>query len=223
MTTASVRAPLVLRLFSIVTALCIAGWASPQAEVVDTRPQVLYLHTEFLLYERDGDKDLSDRLSREIIRQALLVAARDGLGVQTCDETLQETPPDDAHVVHVTLAERCSRDGKWHLTLSKFAEEKETDASKPIWEKTYNCDVATTKIYADAVPKLEADARGELIEALKTAGLRPEKYTPASAPKEQAAPKDQNEKKEQKVQVATDGEKDAKPGRHHPKKSVNSC
>jgi tetratricopeptide (TPR) repeat protein len=208
MTSAFRCVPLRLRLFPVVTVLCIAGCAS---QVVDPRPQVLYLHTEFLPYKLRNDPDLSNRLNREIVRQALLVAARDGLGVQTCDETLQETPPDDAHVVHLTVTERCGRDGKWHIALSKFAEEKDAGASKPVWEKTYDCDKATTKIYADAIPKLEADSRGELIEALKTAGLHPEKHTPTSDPKEQAASKEPGEKKDQKEQVAKDGEKDAKP------------
>src|SRR6476646_1027682 len=157
------RATTWLRSPIILAALFVAGcghWGPP--------PKVLYLHTEFLPYKGSADQELSTRLSREMVRQALLVAARDGLGVQTCDETLQETPPDDAHVVHLMLTERCSRDGKWHISLSKFAEEKDASSSKAVWEKTYNCDVATTKIYADAIPKLEADSRGELIEALTT-------------------------------------------------------
>src|SRR4051812_24422030 len=192
MTTASLRAPVWVRLFPFVAALCFAGCVGPNAEVADTRPQVLYLRTEFLPYKGNNDKELTNRLGREIVRQALLVAARDGLGVQTCDETLQETPPDDAHVIQLTLTERCSRDGKWHISLSKFVEEKDAGASKAIWEKTYNCDAATTKIYADAIPKLEADSRGALIEALKTAGLHTEKRIPGSQPKEQAATKKQS-------------------------------
>jgi tetratricopeptide (TPR) repeat protein len=209
MTIALPRTPFWLRLFPAVTVFCIAGCVSPPA---DTRPQVLYLHTEFLPYAQGNDKDLSNRLSREIVRQALLVAARDGLGVQTCDETLQETPPDDAHVVHLMLTERCGRDGKWHVSLTKFADKKDTGTSKAIWEKTYDCDVATTKIYADAIPKFEADSRGALVEALKTAGLHPEKHTLSGAPNGQAAPKAQSEKKEEEEQGAKDGESDAKPG-----------
>jgi hypothetical protein len=115
--------------------MCIASCASPTAKVVDTRPQVLYLHTEFLPYERDNDKDLSNRLSREIVRQAFLVAARDGLGVQTCDETLQETPPDDAHVVHLMLTERCSRDGKWHVKLNSSRKKRTRALRKPFGKK----------------------------------------------------------------------------------------
>lgn len=187
---------------------CIAGCGH---EVSDTRPQVLYLHTEFLPYKQGGDKDLSNRQGREIVRQALLVAARDGLGVQTCDETLQETPPNDAHVIQLTLTERCLRDGTWHLALSKFAEKPEASTSKAIWEKTYECDPATTKIYADAVAKLEADSRGDLIEALKKAGLHSEKRTPGSA-KEQSAPKSPSEKHEAKDQVAKDDNAGAKTG-----------
>src|SRR3954449_2487932 len=125
-----------LRLFPVVAALCIGGCANPQAEVVDTKPQVLYLHTEFLPYKQGGDKDLSNRLGREITRQALLVAARDGLGVQTCDETLQETPPDDAHIVDLLLTERCTPDGKWQVKLRKFEKDQIPGAMKSVWEKT---------------------------------------------------------------------------------------
>ena len=53
---------------------------------------MFYLHTEFLPYERTVDLGLPYRLGREIIRQADLMAARDELGLATCDETLHETP-----------------------------------------------------------------------------------------------------------------------------------
>src|SRR5262245_23573855 len=196
---------------SLLIVACIAGCASPKVEVADSRPQVLYLHTEFLPYQQDADKDLSCRLNREIVRQALLGAARDGLGVQSCDETLEESPPDDAHIVHLMLTERCNRDGKWHVKLSKFAEGQTADVAKPVWEKTYDCDPAPTKIYADMMPKFEADSRGPLIEALKTAGLHAEKRPPISTPKERSESKqakDPGDTKEQREQFAQDDEKD---------------
>src|SRR4051812_33815780 len=202
MTAASLRAPLWLRSIPLLVAAHVAGCLSPRMEVADTRPQVLYLRTEFLPYQQGADKDLTSRLNREIVRQALLVAARDGLGIQTCDETLGETPPEDAHVVQLMLIERCNRDGKWHISLSNFAEGQSTEAAKPVWEKTYECDPAATKIYADIIPRLEADSRGPLIEALKTAGLHAEKHAPTGAPKEQS------EKKEQTGQIAQKDKKD---------------
>ena len=97
-------------------------WAGPKPDTAGTKPQVLYLHTEFLPYKGTGDNSNSNRLSREIVRQALLVAAHDGMGLQTCDETLQELPPDDAEVVQLLLTERSTRDGKWHIKLTKFVE-----------------------------------------------------------------------------------------------------
>src|SRR3954469_10292980 len=183
------RRPVWLRSFPVLLSVCLAGCSEHRAEVADTRPQVLYLHTEFLPYEPTADKDLSSRLNRELVRQALLIAARDGLGVQTCDETLQETPPDDAHVVELILTERCSPDGKWQIKLRKFVKDEIAAAMKPVWEKTYDCNVAPAKLYADMIPKLEADSRGALIEALKVAGLHAEERKTVAAPTEQAASK----------------------------------
>ena len=45
------------------------------------------------------------RLGREIVRQAVLLAARDELGLATCDATLKETPPTDAKVIELQLVE----------------------------------------------------------------------------------------------------------------------
>src|SRR3954454_4747574 len=118
------RSPLWLFVFSAVLTFSVESCSKPKVPPADARPQVLYLHTEFLPYEPGTEKDLSSRLNREVVRQALLIAARDGLGVQTCDETLQESPPDDAHVVELILSERCNRDGKWHVKLSKFVKDE---------------------------------------------------------------------------------------------------
>jgi hypothetical protein len=166
------------RSLPIVLVLCVAGCAGSKASPPTATPKVLYLHTEFLPYKQNADKNMSTRLSREIVRQALLVAARDGLGVQTCDETLQETLPEGVEVAHLLLTERSNPNGKWQVKLCKFVEGQEPDASPPLWEKTYDCTPTTTKIYAEMVPKLEADSRGAFIEALKSAGLKSLKSDP---------------------------------------------
>lgn len=159
-------------LFSLQTG---AQAATPPAST--TEPQVLYLHTEFLPYEHNHDKDFSNRLSREIMRQAVLIAAREGLGLQTCDETLQESPPDNAEVVHLLLVERGNREGSWHVKLSKYVEGQDSNQAPALWEKTYNHSASIATIYADMIPKLEADTRGPFIEALTSAGLRSAKPT----------------------------------------------
>jgi tetratricopeptide (TPR) repeat protein len=149
-----------------------SGQAKSAGDVADERPQVLYLHTEFLPYKQDNDKDYSNRLGREIVRQAVLVAARDGLGLQTCDETLQETPPIGVSVVDLLVTERSHADGKWHVQLRPFVEGEDTSTAKPLWEKTYDFSPVPAAIYAEMIPKLEADSRGAIVEALKGAGLR---------------------------------------------------
>src|SRR4051812_37573790 len=92
--------------FAALVILFFASCAKPQIGDDNGKPQVLYLRTEFLPYKDGNDKDFSNRLGREIVRQAVLIAAREGLGLQTCDETLQETPPDDANVVQLVVTER---------------------------------------------------------------------------------------------------------------------
>jgi tetratricopeptide (TPR) repeat protein len=159
-------------LFIAALILLVVSCDKPQSGGGSGKPQVLYLHTEFLPYKQDNDKNLSNRLGREIVRQAVLIAARDGLGLQTCDETLQETPPDDAEVVNLVVTERSHSDGKWHVRLDKFAEGQAASAGRPLWEKTYEFSATPATIYAEMIPKLEADSRGAFVEALKLAGLR---------------------------------------------------
>ena len=83
----------------------------------DAKPQLFYLHTEFLPYETTVERGLPYRLGREIIRQAVLIAARDELGVATCDETLHETPSAKAQVIDMLLIERSDSLGKANVKL----------------------------------------------------------------------------------------------------------
>jgi hypothetical protein len=176
--------------FSLATLLNLffVSCAKPQSGDASSKPQVLYLHTEFLPYKQDNDKDFSNRLGREIVRQAVLVAAQDGLGLQTCDETLQETPPDGAEMVNLLVTERSHPDGKWHVQLRPFVEAQDASAAKPLWEKTYDFSPQPATIYAEMIPKLEADSRGVILDALKLAGLRSaigeQKTEKAEPPKE---------------------------------------
>ena len=149
---------------------------------------VLYLHTEFLPYEVKVDKGIAYRLGREVIRQALLVAARDEMGWSTSDETLGETPPADAEVVELLLRERADLDGKWNLQLFAYTPEVDIHKDEPIWEKTYDYIAIGDQIYADIIPKLDADIRGEFLEALQACGL--EKNPIAAEPQVEEVPAD---------------------------------
>ncbi|NLX55886.1 MAG: hypothetical protein GXY58_12290 [Planctomycetaceae bacterium] len=132
--------------------------------------QVLYLQTEFLPYTTDTDQVLPYRLGRELVRQAILMAARDEMGLATRDETLQEAVPQQAQVTWVMPVERALLTGKWQVKL--LPAEQQGDV---IWEKTYDFVVHGGKIYGDMVPKLESDTRGALLEGLRAAGLTGDK------------------------------------------------
>ncbi len=140
--------------------------------VAAAQPQVLYLQTEFLPYTRNRvDRGIPYRLGRELVRQAVLIAARDEMGLVTCDETLKETEPLDAQIVQLMPMERADLHGKWNLKLVPY------DTKQTIWEKTYDYFADGTGMYADIIPKLEADTRGAFVEALRGLGLKGKKPT----------------------------------------------
>ena len=141
---------------------------TPSRTETESRPQMLSLHTEFLPYEKEVDKGIAYRLGREIVRQAILLAARDELGLATCDETLKETEPKNAQVVHVMPMERADLRGKWNVKLIPYA------AADQAWEKTYDYAANGSLMYADMIPKLEADSRA-VRDALRASGLQGDK------------------------------------------------
>lgn len=133
----------------------------------------LYLRTEFLPYKQIAPNELPYRLGRELIRQALLIAARDEMRLHTRDATLHEALPAEGETVEVLPIERANLDGKWSLKLIPWEEGVDHHDAEPAWSTTYDYNPSGTKMYADIVPKLEADARGPFIDGLKAAGLEP--------------------------------------------------
>lgn len=129
-------------------------------------PRVLYVRTEFLPYKTTVDRGIPYRMGREIVRQAVLLAARDELGWGTCDETLHETLPRTAAAVHVMVMERADLHGKWNVKLIPES------AIGDVWEKTYDYIPSGDRMYADMIPKLEADTRGAFREALLSMGVQ---------------------------------------------------
>jgi len=92
-------------------------------KTLESQTQVLFLHTEFFPYHDVQENCRPHLLGRELIRQAVLLAARDELGVPTFDETLRETLPENVKVIHLFLRERASPDGQWHMSLYAYDEE----------------------------------------------------------------------------------------------------
>ena len=150
------------------------------AGATDADSHVLYLHTEFFPYQSAAEDSLSHPLGRELCRQALLIAARNELGLVTRDETLGEVPPEDVQVMHLLLTERATQGGKWRLRLFAVDSQGDANSTPPLWEATYEVDPDATRIYADFVPKLERDSRGAMVEALHAAGLQDHRANTAS-------------------------------------------
>ncbi len=148
-----------------------AQTSEPSADTTaGAQPQVFYLQTEFLPYTKNlVERGIPYRLGRELVRQAVLIAARDEMGLVTCDESLRETAPLDAEVIRVLLNERADLNEHWNLKLIPY------DIEQSMWEKTYKYFADGNGMYADIVPKLEADTHGLFLEALRGFGLKGQK------------------------------------------------
>ena len=136
-----------------------AGRAGELAE-----PPIFYLHTEFLPYTRPKENAHSNRLVRELVRQAILIAARDEMGLTTRDESLQEDDPSQAVVVHIMPMERGDEAGQWRLRL--VAAEEGTQ-----WETTFEIPGSGLERFGELAKRLEADSRGKLLEGLRACGV----------------------------------------------------
>ena len=136
-------------------------------------PAIVCLHTEYLPLTDDEQGLLPFRLVRELGRQAVLIAARDGLGCYTRDETLGEPFPEaitqSKNALNVKV--RCYFDGTIHIDLAPTsAADRESDASAfqpPEQPDSYD----THSLITSLAKKLESMGRGELIERLQTLGI----------------------------------------------------
>lgn len=173
------RVALAILLLTCGTVLLPAATAEDATE--SAAPQVLYLHTEFFPYQNMGKGDRYYRLAREIVRQAFVVAAREEMGAIVFDETLDETLPAGSEALHLIVSERGNWNGKWKVQLYAYTEGVDWRESEPVWEKTYKYKTNPATMYGDMVPKLEADSRGDFVEALTKAGLTPRKRAAGAA------------------------------------------
>lgn len=190
----------VIRLFCL-SLLSIALLQPQRVAASETTPAAaaptLYLRTEFLPYKQVAPNELPYRLGRELVRQALLIAARDEMRLHTRDATLHEALPNDGKTVEVLPIERANLDGKWSLKLVPWEEGVEPHDAEPAWSTTYDYEPSGTKMYADVVPKLEADSRGAFIEGLQAAGVEP------AAANDPAKPSDETTAEKKKQLAAT--------------------
>jgi tetratricopeptide (TPR) repeat protein len=138
------------------------------------------LRTEFFPAGHD-ENSRPDRLAREIGRQAVLIAARDTLGLATRDDTLQEPFPEEVvtSLRMINAAPRARRDGKFTLTIwagtstiqaSRRGRGNPQGAPKPwLYETTFTA--TPYESYISLLARLEPATRGEIADALRTFGF----------------------------------------------------
>ena len=176
------------------------GWNADQvvAEEGDAKPQVVYLHTEFLPHKKEN-KDRTSQLGRELARQALIIACEEELGVVVRDGSLDEAMPsdDDAEVVHLAVLLRNmtpKRKRIWVKLFRRSLDPKTNEPtpisdelwnSEPLWKHIYFSETKRHQIYLTAAPVLEQAARSDFVDALKLAGVRPAKKKAAQDVKDE--------------------------------------
>ena len=170
------RTFLLLMLIALATVAPVQTVTAVQQPAPDASP-VIYLHTEF-----NPRADLKspwrlDRLSREIARQAFLVAVRDELGLATRDGTLREVVPSDVDVIHLALLVRSDYKDKTDLRLYRFPpDDREHDThglwdTEPVWAQSYQYDPGWISLYAGLSKEMEKAVSSDFVDALKTVGI----------------------------------------------------
>jgi tetratricopeptide (TPR) repeat protein len=148
-----------------ITLVCPA--AEPEAKPAVNSTLVLSSREPDMTVEKPAAK----LLIREIVRQAVLIAARDELGLSTRDATLRESMPagaaDSALQIDVQTAESSDKFVRFRLSLGGG------DQAPPFYEKQIALTLTDPDVvdYVAFVAALEELSRTELVEALKKSGL----------------------------------------------------
>lgn len=132
--------------------------------------RILCLHTEYLPNPHAETGVMETRIGRELGRQAVLLAARDELGMRTRDETLGEHFPDAVTTAKrdVSVRVRAYRDGKAQINLwTAAASAPERGEVDPAAKKNKHISDAVLLV-AD---KFEDMSRRELVDKLRANGF----------------------------------------------------
>lgn len=154
-----------------VTSLCAADPAraadatanEPSKPPVTAATPIVCLHTEFYPIKHEA---LKFRLMRELGRQAVLITARDELGLATRDETLDEVFPDSVKQAKqdVFVAVRSQYNGDVNIQLWPASQPQEPQPVKKIMKYVLNSIQTQTETVAKMIP-------GELREKLRSLGF----------------------------------------------------
>lgn len=178
----------------VVGILVAAGIMLPSsaAEQPAAAPQILLLGSEEPRHAQRGANDMS-LLVRELARQAVLIAARDGLGVATRDQTLREPFPAERGIaldIHTTLvparqltielARHADGSVVWSTVVPIVGFPQKTTGDLPKWTSAPETD------YDALAASLEPLTRGGMVDALKKAGLDAAHAPSVAAPADMA-------------------------------------
>jgi len=174
---------IVLRLsYTLLIALLVLNSASHASAATE-----LVLHTHFK-YDAVPNHHFTGRMPRELGRQALLMAAREQLGMQTCDMTLREQPATDDPIELLAIIEAVPN-GEYKLRLfdrgALEAGEKPPAEENAIHELVFTPPGLSDGFYTSAAKALEEASRGELTEFLRGLGGEASKSVELDEPAEE--------------------------------------
>lgn len=120
-------------------------------------------------------------LFRELPRQALLIAARDELGLATRDMVLRESPLVDGEAAFALDMETLGEvnEGPEADTLRVAIYESQGENRKQLLEERYALNPDRYEYYFPVIEAMEQAAREEFVAALREAGLEGEANTPS--------------------------------------------
>ena len=126
-------------------------------------------------WPREGQ--VTGLLHREIIRQGLLIAARDELGLSTRDQTLQEpfVDADGQQLEPLDIFTEVKLRGRALVELYRGS----GDDQEKIWSNVYKFSANSYGAYLTLVPKIEESSRTAMVEALREAGYEGKTNRPA--------------------------------------------
>ncbi|HVR84139.1 MAG TPA: hypothetical protein VMU54_07500, partial [Planctomycetota bacterium] len=136
--------------------------AAPSQEEAKTL-SVIGLRLEDL--QGSGEVQGTGLLYREVLRQTVLLAAREGLGLPTRDQALREPLPEGAATLGFSIQVLPQR--MLRVSLSRG----EAEAKKTIWETSIDLPPSKPSSVHDLAPLAEPWSRGPLVDALKQAGF----------------------------------------------------
>ncbi len=110
------------------------------------------------------------QLPRELVRQSLLIAAREELGLQTCDTTVREVAPKKAKgkLLILQMSVEAIDENKLQIKLWQGID----TVVKPLFTKELTVDGDAQRVYESIVSQMGPASRSEFVELLKQLGCK---------------------------------------------------